>query len=121
MAVIEGRIHNNYIHTKRLDFTTPTGANTITHTTEDWINGYIDQVIIVPSATTPPSSGFSVTLTDQLGIDILKGGGSSCSATIATDVYPAYPLDSKLSLIVGSAGTNKSGYIELHWREGNAI
>jgi hypothetical protein len=119
MAVIESRATNNYIHTLQLTCVVPHAATTLTHTTSKWINGMVDRVAFIPSAiATPPASGFAWTLKDNDGVDILKGGGGSCSATLATDLYPDFPVSSQLTLALSGAGTNGShGYIKIFWRE----
>jgi hypothetical protein len=119
MAVIESTEKRNFIHMLKLTCTVPHASTVLSHTTAKWITGYVDRVVFVPSAVaTPPASGFDFTLTDNDGVDILKGGGSSCSATLTTDLYPDYSLNSKLTLAIGAAGTNGSqGYIKIFWRE----
>lgn len=119
MAVIESAEKSNYIHYIKLTWTTPATATTVTHTTAKWITGLVDRVAVVPATSATPASGFSVTLTDNDGIDILKGGGSSCPATGTTDLYPSYPINSDLDLAIASAGTNRAGYVKIFWREGN--
>ena len=105
----------NYI---KLDWTTPTTAGTITHTTENRINGHVDRVVIVPGTPTPVTA-FTVTLTDEDNVDILKGSGAACTASASTDIYPDYKMASDLDMVVGAAGTNRSGYVKIFWSERN--
>ena len=105
----------NYI---MLTWTTPTTAGTITHTTENRINGHVDRVVIVPGTPTPVTK-FTVTLTDEENVDILKGSGAACSALASTDIYPDVRVSSDLDMVVGAAGTNRSGYIKIYWSERN--
>lgn len=120
MAVIESRPRTNFIHTLELECTVPHGATTLTHTTAKWITGYIDRVVAIPSAVvTTFADGFGFTMIDNDGVDILKGGGSTCSATATTALYPVYSLNSKLTLAISAAGTNGvHGTIKIFWREG---
>ena len=119
MAVIESRDHSNFVHTLKLDWATSATTGTVTHTTDKFINGLIERVSIKPDTTAAPTTAYNVVMRDDRNTDVLKGGGAGCYSSVNKEVYlsPAMPVDSKLALTVGAAGTSNAGSIVIFWRE----
>lgn len=92
--------------------------------------GTILKVQFVPGAGgSQPTSGYSVTLLDTSGIDVLAGQGSTLSNTTATAVIPGIPFKDgtttgtapcvvaeALRPVVSGAGNAKSGTLVIYLR-----
>jgi len=89
------------------------------------VNGTIERIVFVPSATSGvvPDSGYDVTLTDDNGIDVFSGKGANLSAASSTSVLetgsdPVLPFATcgQLDLSVSNAGNASQGIIRIYVR-----
>lgn len=85
------------------------------------VNGEIYRIDI-SSASTAPIGLYDMTLTDDAGIDVLRGVGGNCNPTGVVHVdsdtngYPLAVDDTALTFAVTNAGATKSAKIELYFR-----
>jgi hypothetical protein len=95
------------------------GTATITATT-NYYTGELLKVLIVPDpVTTVPSDNYSVTLSDSDSYDLLCGQGTACCPTAANLVLTGGLLpitNSKLSLTIAGAGSEKGGKVQVYIR-----
>lgn len=84
-------------------------------------DGLLERVAFIPDpATTTPTTGYDVTITDSDGVDVLAGLGADLAVTGTVVKTHANGLTavagSKLTLNVSNAGNSKGGIVILYLR-----
>ena len=86
--------------------------------TMDLRRGRLRQVKYIPGAGgAQPTSGYTATLVDADGVDLLAAGGATLSNTAATMVAPTVPLfleSQTVTPTISGAGNAKGGTINLY-------
>lgn len=90
------------------------------------LSGAIERVNFVPDGTDVPTNGYTVTLTDTDGIDVLQGiGALGLSDTVATTAIPMISnnkivINDALTVTIAGAGNAKKGKISLYISKGGS-
>jgi len=96
----------------------------------DYLSGEIERVVFIPgTGGVQPTNGYSVTLLDGNGVDVLAGQGASLSNVTTTHIKPGVKItdgtttsiapiaiDDQLTLNVSAAGNAKQGTVVLYLR-----
>ena len=97
---------------------TSDASGNVSASTLDLRRGRLRQVKYVPgSGGSQPTSGYTATLIDADGVDLLAGGGATLSNSAATISAPTTPLfieSQTVTPTVSGGGNAKSGTINLY-------
>lgn len=103
---------------KKITFSwTSNAEGAATATTKDSYEGILESAVFVPDGSAVPSDQYDVVITDENGLDVLKGEGANRSNSVTQRIQPKTPIaNSKLTLVVSNAGSEKKGEVYLYLR-----
>ena len=109
---------------------TCTAGGAVSYVTSGYPTGEILRCVFIPGAAgAQPSNGYTATLTDKSGMDLLAGQGAGLSNVNTTHICPGVKVtdgttsteraiahDDQLTLTISNAGNVKSGTVRLYVR-----